>query len=51
MDLFKDKIHLFVLKYWNYLFLQQEIDISKIKIQKEKPENEYDIEISDIEED
>jgi hypothetical protein len=51
MDLYKDKIHIFVLKYWNYLFIPQVLDISKIKILKEKSDSDYDMEISDIEED
>tara|TARA_Y100000591_G_C21361517_1_gene464310 strand:- start:289 stop:447 length:159 start_codon:yes stop_codon:yes gene_type:complete len=52
MDLFKDKIHFFVLKYWSFLSLPQSIDISNIKLLFENNNDiEYDIDLSDIDED
>ena len=46
---FKFNIYLFVLQFWNYLFINKNLEISNIKILNENMES--DIEISDLEED
>tara|TARA_B110000495_G_C22960786_1_gene563194 strand:- start:550 stop:711 length:162 start_codon:yes stop_codon:yes gene_type:complete len=47
---YKDKIYVFVINYWNYLFTNTFLDISNIKLLREKEAEEETIDISDIEE-
>jgi hypothetical protein len=46
---YKYKIYVFVINYWNYLFTNTFLDISNIKLLKDKDPEEI-IDISDIEE-
>jgi hypothetical protein len=48
MDNFKFNIYLFVLQFWHYLFINNNLEISNIKLINENMES--DMEISDLDE-